>query len=77
MIELILRPSIIAGNHDLTFHNGWYQQHYRNWHRDMEVSLSLITDPPAGRRYSASFRMSRGSKPCSPTLALGKLTSAI
>ncbi|VDC02534.1 unnamed protein product [Peniophora sp. CBMAI 1063] len=41
---------IIAGNHDLSFHDGWYQKNYRTWHREMEDTQtikSMFTDAGA------------------------------
>jgi len=43
---------IIAGNHDLTLHRGWYDQEYTRWHRrngkqDIDSILELLKGPKA------------------------------
>lgn len=36
-------PSVIAGNHDLTLHRGWYENNFDRWHRlGQEVVLCFI-----------------------------------
>jgi len=43
---------IIAGNHDLTLHQGWYDKQYKRWHRragkqDIRSILKLLKGPKA------------------------------
>lgn len=54
-LPLLIAHSIIAGNHDLPLHTGWYEIHYLRFHKDdKQVRLSSIwsqynafTKPPA------------------------------
>ncbi|KIL66547.1 hypothetical protein M378DRAFT_160538 [Amanita muscaria Koide BX008] len=41
---------IIAGNHDLTFHHGWYEKTWKRWHgdkQDQAAIMELVKGPAA------------------------------
>ncbi|KAL0955416.1 hypothetical protein HGRIS_001663 [Hohenbuehelia grisea] len=45
---------IIAGNHDLTLHEGWYDDNFQRWHRNGKEDLKPILDMLRGPEAQAA-----------------------